>query len=158
MISNLTGISVSLDLSISALAEHGAIDQLLVAADLHADILADVIGRRLDAGLGQREQHKGIAPVDDRQCDDGNALAAGNQDLIGAGHAELLVASGHHLHGGKVGTAGLDIHVEALGFVVALLLRHVKPGELRLIEPFEAQGNRLIGRTRWRTDCLKPAR
>ena len=104
-----------------------------------------VIGRRLDAGLGQREQHKRISPEDHRQRHDGNALAAGNQDLIGAGQAELLVASGHHLHGGKVRTAGLDVHVEALGFVVAFLLRHVKSGELRLIKPFKAQRNRLVG-------------
>ena len=143
--SNLTGISVSVDLSIFSLGQYGPVDQLLVAADLHADFLADVVGRAVDAGLGERKQHKGIAPVDDRKRDDRNALAARNQDLVGAGHAELFVASGHHLHGGEVGTAGLNVHVEPRGFVVALFLRHIESGELRLIEPFEAQGDRLVG-------------
>ncbi len=88
----------------------------------------------------------------------GHALAAGDQNLIGAGHAELLVAAGYHLHGGKIGTAGLNVHVEAFGFVEALFLRDIKSGELRLIEPFQAKRNRLVGVARRRTDCSKPAR
>ena len=143
--SNLTGISVSCGFVDLGLGQHGAIDQLLIAADLHADFLADVIGRRLDAGLRQRKQYEGITPVDHRDRDDGNALAAGDQDLIGAGDAELLVAAGNHLHGGKVRAAGLDVHVKARGFVLALLLRHVKSGELRLIEPFQAHGDGVTG-------------
>jgi hypothetical protein len=39
-------------------------------------------------------------------------LLARDENLVGAGHAELFVASGHHLHGGEVRTAGLNVHIE----------------------------------------------
>ena len=58
--SNLTGISVSVDLSIFSLGQYGAIDQLLVAADLHADFLADPVGRALMPDLASENSTNGL--------------------------------------------------------------------------------------------------
>ena len=58
--SNLTGISVSVDLVDLHLGQHGPVDQLLVAADLQADFLADVVGRALMPDLASENSTKGL--------------------------------------------------------------------------------------------------
>ena len=127
------------------LGDHGAINEFFIAADLQADFFADEIGRRLDAGLGERKQHERIAAIDHRERNHWNALAARHQNLVGPGDTELLVAARDHLDGRKIGTARLNVHVETRGFVDALVLGHIEPGELRLIEPFQSHGDRVSG-------------
>ena len=78
----------------------------------------------VDIGFGpQPSGERGAHPVDDH---------------IGA-------TAGDDLLGGDVGAAGLDLDVEPLGLVVALVFRDEITGELGLRDPFELQDDLVRG-------------
>jgi len=64
--------------------------------------------------LASEKPHDGLRAEDDRKRHHGNALCLPRIRIwVGAGDAELFVATGHHLDRLKVRSAGLDVDIQA---------------------------------------------
>ena len=125
---------------------HPRQEGIFIAVEPHAERLALEVGRRLDPGLGPAgELHarplERLGDIDER-----HALLARRKCGRHPVDDDIGATAGNHLLGGDVGTARLDRHFEAGILVVALGLRHVIAGELRLGDPFELERH-VLGRS-----------
>jgi len=111
----------------------------LVAAAPDADLfLAHLLDRR-DARVLVRQLGHAAAREDLRDVDEVAALVACRQEAWEPVDPELGLAARHDLLGRDVRPADLQRDVQAVLVVVALLLRRVVAGELRLRHPLELE-------------------
>src|SRR5258708_33436087 len=127
--------------------EHRAVYQFFASPDLKTNVLAGELRCFGDAGLLERKKNERVFPINSCERHPRHTLAAGDENLIGAGDAELLTAARHHLDCWEIRAAGLDRDIETGSGIIALLLGYIVSGELRLVEPFEPHRDGFSG---WR--------
>jgi hypothetical protein len=123
---------------------------VLVPAEPDTDLLALQLLDVRDAAVGPRDLRHPGAGEDLGDVDDLTALVACREQVVEPVDAEVRLAAEHGLLGDDVRPAHLDVDVEVLVVVVALLESGVVAGELRLRHPLELERDlgRLLGGTR----------
>ncbi|QTK80715.1 hypothetical protein AT6N2_C3231 [Agrobacterium tumefaciens] len=123
---------------------HPRQERIFIAEEPDAQRLALEILRFLDAGFLQAGQHhaRGFERLGD--VDERHALFAGGKRRRHPVDDHVGPASSQYLRRCDIRATGLDIDVEAFGFIKALVLGDVITGELRLGDPFQLQGD-LVG-------------